>query len=932
MENHLKRFFCTFVALREFMRLFFKSIIILGVSSFLMIGCTTTKNTWLTRNANAFATRYNIYFNAYQSFLTGIDQINKAQQDRYDRLIPMFPISEHENARAGVSSMDNTIEECRKAIKNHSIKIKPERNYNKLKDPAYLAFLNQSEFNPMVIQSWLLLADAEFYKADFTGAIGTYMYIIDHFGKNVEVKDRAEIGLARCYTEMKAYYQAEDALNRVSPNETNGQINGDLAAATADLMIRKNQLKEAVPFLKIAIQHAENGFLKQRFLFLLGQISLQLKDYSTAYDSFSKVISSNPPYNMEFAARLLRAQSANSSQQEKMIKSLKSMERSPKNKNYLDQIEVTLGNVYLSGNHIDDAIAAYKNAIRHLSPDSPDEVLPYIKLGDLYFDQKKYIEAQPYYAEAAKRIKQGDHDFQKVIDRSTILNELSSYHSNMVLQDSLQHLARLPEQDRIKIISKMIASQKSEADKQAKAAALEKRQAEIAAAQSGFLQDAGGVNVPSSFNANRSWYFYNPIAVEAGKAQFRSKWGNRTLADNWRFSSQERLLAASDSSSAVSSSGSNSQGERSSESVATYMAQLPLTPEAMKASNNQIGNDLLQMAYIYETKLMDPSKAIETLEMLGNRFPADSLWLDGYYGLYLLYIQHQDTVKATQLKNYILAHFPNSKYAILLKNPLFAQQRTQENAAQDSLYQKTFEAFINGNYQEAMNEVRLAKQKDPISPLMPKFDLLYAISLGKTGKEDEMKSELKSLVAQYPESDVVTTAKNLIALLDQGKHVPVGGSIRSSFDVASTITKSLPADTLNQSFSMVDNGRVLLMIPVLSDTINMNELLYKIAAFNFTHFVLNDFDLQPVRLGSHQRVLMISDFAGFEDAYYYLQRMAEDVQLNDYLTKENLRLWIITDDNWKKILTGKSLESYLQFYQTKLLPKIVSSFQAQKPS
>jgi tetratricopeptide (TPR) repeat protein len=900
------------------------------VSALLLAGCTTSKNTWLTRNANAFATRYNIYFNAYQSFLSGLDQIDKAQQDRYDHLIPMFPISVHENARAGVSSMDNTIEECRKAIKNHSIKVKPERNYNKLKDQSYLNFLNQSEFNPMVIQSWLLLADAEFYKADFTGAIGTYTYIIDHFGKNISVKDRAEIGLARCYTEMNAYYQAEDALNRVSPNENDGKINGDLAAATADLMIRRNQLKEAVPFLKIAIQHADNGFLKQRFLFLLGQISLRLNDYSTAYQAFSNVIHSNPPYKMEFAARLLRAQSADPSQREKMIKALKAMERSPKNKDYLDQIEVALGNVYLADNQTDNAILAYKQAIRHLSPESPDNALPYIKLADLYFNKKRYIEAQPYYAEAAKRIKQGENDFQQVIDRSTVLNELASYHADMILQDSLQHLALLPEAQRIKIISKIITAKKNEAAKEAKAAALEQRQAEIAAAQSGFLQDGGAPTVPSSYNANRSWYFYNPIAVEAGKAQFRSRWGTRQLADNWRISSQASILAADTSAQSSSGLASTSKGDSLSESVSTYLAQLPLTAEAINASNQRIGNDLLQMAFIYETKLSDLSKAIETLEILGNRFPGDSQWLDGYYALYLLYVQQNDSVKAEELKRYIMAHFPDSKYAMQLKSPLFALKKVQETAAQDSLYHKTFEAFINGNYEEAMKNIRLAKQQFPYSSLMPKFDLLNAISLGRTGNEDGMKNELQHIVSQYPESDVITIAKNLMALLEQGKHVPLGGSIRSSFDATLASPAIVSADTMRESFSMTDNGRVLLLMDIPSDTINVNELIYKMAAFNFTHFVLHDFDLQPYRLGVQQHALIISDFNSFDDAYYYLQRLDEDSTLTAYLSKENVHLWIITDDNWKKILAGQTLSSYLQFYQNRLLPTIVSSFKAQQ--
>jgi len=63
----------------------------------LFIGCTTTKNTWLTRGTNAFSTRFNVYFNGYQSYKEGIDNINKAQKDNYSQLLPMYPISIHSN-------------------------------------------------------------------------------------------------------------------------------------------------------------------------------------------------------------------------------------------------------------------------------------------------------------------------------------------------------------------------------------------------------------------------------------------------------------------------------------------------------------------------------------------------------------------------------------------------------------------------------------------------------------------------------------------------------------------------------------------------------------------------------------------------------------------------------------------------------------------
>ena len=898
------------------------SSVFYGLLIILLSGCSTTQNTWLTRDTNAFATRYNIYFNAYQSFQEGVSRIDDAQKDNYTRLIPMFPISIHANANAGASDMDVTIEKCRKAIKMHSIKIKPQRNYAKAKDPAYIAFMNQEEYNPMVIQSWLLLAKAEFYKADFMNAIGTYTYIAAHFGKDAEVMNETQIGKARCFMEMGWHYEAEDALNKVTSNSANSKSNGLFAAAKADLLIKEKKYTEAMPFLSMSIDHAENGYLKRRFLFLLGQLGLKNNDYQTAYTAFTRVIQSSPPYEMEFAARLLRAQSADKSKQKQEIDELNAMLRSPKNKDYLDQIYIALGNIYSNDNEQDKAISCYQKAIKHARSDSQNKTAAYVKLGDLFFAQKEYFKAQPNYDAASKLIKQEDASFDRVRTRSTILNQLATYHSDIQLQDSLQHLAQLPDKERMAAINNLIAQQKKAAITSAKEAAAAKRQAQVAAAQGGFLSDGNtpAFSNPSINSNNKSWYFYNPIAVETGKEQFKLLWGDRSLSDNWRLNDKTDLTANPVAAIPSSLSDTTQQAEVKQNTPAFYLAQLPLTPTAMHTSNHQIGNDLLHIGFIYETRLNDLPMAIKTYEELARRFPADSTWIDGYYALYLLYAQRGDSTKAYQYKSFIINNFKDTKYALRLMHPEYAQEQIQENAQQDSLYEATFKFYLDGDFTNAINNVALAKKKYPYSNLMPKFDLINAISLGKTGNVEGMKSGLHQLIKEFPTSDVCPTAKDLIALLDQGKAVPQGGSFRNSFAQIAKTTAAT-TDSITSAFSLSDNGRELLMITIPSDSVNINKLLYKVAAFNFNHFVLKDFDLEIQRQGVNMRFLLVSDFNNFSDAIYYEQLLHDDTSIKEALNKVDAQMWVITDDNLKKLLGGENLKDYIQFYETKLLPK-----------
>ncbi|MBB3185854.1 tetratricopeptide repeat protein [Microbacter margulisiae] len=904
------------------MKLHFYFYMLLGILILLLTDCTTSKNTWLTRDTNAFATRYNIYFNAYQSFLEGIDKIDNAQKDTYTHLIPMFPISIHENAKAATSDMDYTIEKCRKAIKLHSIRIKPERNYEKAKDPAYIAFMNKEEYNPMVIKSWLLLAKAEFYKTDFAGAIGTYTYIIDHYGTDKEVKNESEIGIARCYTEINSFYEAENALNNVKTENPNSKSNGMYAAAMADLMIREKKYPNAIPFLSIAIDHADNKFLKQRFLFLSGELALKNHNYQSAYTAFTNVIHSNPPYEMQFAAQLLRAQSADQSQQKKEIDELTALLRSPKNAAYLDQIYVALGNIYLSDAKNDQAIKCYRKAIDNIQQNTPDQTTPYIKLANLYFNQKEYLRAQPYYAAAAKLIKQNDANFDQVRSRSTILNTLASYHENILLQDSLLHLAQLPEKERLIAIEKLIAEKKQANIKAAKKAAETKRQAAIAAAQNGFLPDRGTPNfsIPSNNNA---WYFYNPVAVASGKEQFQEKWGTRTLSDNWRLNSQAAVAVNPNATS--SSQTDTVQHNMSQNSPEFYLAQLPLTKAAMATSNHLIGNDLLQMGFLYETQLNDLSMAIKTYEELINRFPPDSAWLDGYYSLYLLYKQQGETAKAAHYKTLIITNFKDTRYAQQLMHPEYQHQQAEINAQENMLYEATFKAFMNGDFSKAIANIGLAEKQYPYSNLMPKFELINAICLGKTGDKERMKTTLHKLIQQYPESDVTVTARNLIALLDQGKQVPAGGSIRTSFPEYSSSSLKATIDTLSTEYTLADNGHDLILITIPSDSVNINELLYKVASFNFSHFMLQDFDLQILRLGVNMRFIIVSDFNNYNNAIYYEQLLNTDMQLRNTFSQAHVNVEIISNDNLTKLLANGNLNNYIRFYNTKLLPKFAKT-------
>ena len=77
--------------------------------------------------------------------------------------------------------------------------------------------------------------------------------------------------------------------------------------------------------------------------------------------------------------------------------------------------------------------------------------------GNLYWQQARYAEAQKAYAEAIGLIDKAHREYATITNRSEILDELVPHTNAIQLQDSLQHLARLPEAERMAAIEKIIA-------------------------------------------------------------------------------------------------------------------------------------------------------------------------------------------------------------------------------------------------------------------------------------------------------------------------------------------------------------------------------------------------------------------------------------------------------------------------------------------
>ena len=154
--------------------------------------------------------------------------------------------------------------------------------------------------------------------------------------------------------------------------------------------------------------------------FLLAQLYALTNDNQAAYQTFSKVIKMSPPYRTELNARIKQTEVFPGGDIEKIVKTLNKMAKSPKNKDYLDQIYYALGNLYLSRQDTTNAIKNYILAAQKSTREGIEKAISQLTLGNIYFNQRKYTKAQPCYAEAIPLIDETYPDYAQLVKRSEV--------------------------------------------------------------------------------------------------------------------------------------------------------------------------------------------------------------------------------------------------------------------------------------------------------------------------------------------------------------------------------------------------------------------------------------------------------------------------------------------------------------------------------
>ena len=198
---------------------------------------------------------------------------------------------------------------------------------------------------------------------------------------------------------------------------------------------------------------------------------------------------------------------------------------------------------------------------------------------------------------------------------------------------------------------------------------------------------------------------------------------------------------------------------------------------------------------------------------------------------------------------------------------------------QDSVYSATYQAFNKSDFQTVKRNSASFIQKYPQSELVPKFMFINALSIGKTDKPEKFATALDELVTNYPESDVSSMSKDILALMKQGKESKTGTSQGTLLARRQDVFETADTALIARTFSPLKEARHRLLFVIPADESFSNKLLYSIAAFNFSRFLVKDFDLVITKIDSLQNSLSVTGFETYDETSWYLNSILNDNEL-----------------------------------------------------
>jgi tetratricopeptide (TPR) repeat protein len=789
-----------------------------------------------------------------------------------------------------VPDMEKCIEKCSTVIERHSMDN------------------GKGESNTWIDDAYFVIGKSHFYKRAYFDAERTF----DYAGRRFKGQDKqleSKLWYARTAIQNEQYAKAQSMLDEVkNQKEMPKKFPHDqLSAVQADVNLKRGKVDDAIVDLEHAVDIAKNRTQRVRWMFILAQLYMAKGMEEKAIAEFNKVARSHPPYELGFHAEIFQALSFDRGNSAQLRKKLKRMRKDEKNKDHYDMIEYALADLDLKENKDSTAIAHLKTSARISTTDTKQKAKSFLKLADLYFDDKKYPPAQQYYDSTRALLAETHKRYEEVNTRADVLGELVEQLNIIAFEDSVQAFAKLPKDEQERLIKQRIKDrQREEDEKEADEAAA--REVQATNPEKPKPQTGGG-------DAS-AWYFYNPTQIARGMAEFKKKWGNRPNEDNWRRKDKAGSAIVQEPEESDSDSTDTAKGDKEGEPAwkdpESYMKDVPTDTAALEASNAKICSALYIAGTIYKEKLKDVDNAIESFEVLNGRFEECRYTPESYYQLYRIYLAKEksgsffslDDKGSAFYANVITERWPDSEFARLVRDPNQLMADEERSKKEESDYVEVYRQYREGSYLPVIATCNFVITETPKNHLLPKYHLLKALAIGGTHEVQAFRNALSEVQSKFPGSDEAKAAADILANLDKSS--------------SATPTGTAPPEVVAAPQYVAADGAhfVALVFPNADGAIEPQKT--RVSDFNQQNFSSQPMQVQASVLDDNFQIIKVGPFENKAKAMEYYNLFMATPTLSG-LNDAGYATFAISSANFAVFYKDKDIDAYASFFSQNYL-------------
>ncbi|WP_281323018.1 tetratricopeptide repeat protein [Flavobacterium aestivum] len=746
-----------------------------------LIACSTKKDTFLARNSHALSTKYNILYNGQIGLDKGLKGINDNTAENFWKRLPVekMQLKDELPAADGKSkNADFELAEAKatKAIQKHSMNIDGrEKNYQ-------------------IDEAYLLLGKARYYDQRFIPALDAFNYILYKYPNSSNIyeakiwREKTNIRLGNDALGIKNISKLiEDSkLSKLKNNKLNKQEYADANAILVSAFLDIEQKDSAIVKLKLANKFTKRNEDKERYSFLLGQLYEESGQKDSAIYFYQTVIDMNRKAERKFViqayAKKAKLNNYKNEDYDLFVEKSKKIMEDRENRPYLDVIYHNIGIFYDNNNDKKMALDYYNASLEAKSTDAYLNASNYRNIGNLYFKDTDYLNAAKNYDKSLALMDVKSREFLKIQKIRKDLDEVILDEAIAKKNDSIIYVAGLKEPEQIIYFENYIQKLKSRdelkkllEDKQKKIenniainSASNVQDGAISNKNIGAPNKISGVVPPDNNNSQEkekinTFYFYNPNTVAYGKLEFKKRWGNRTQVGYWRLSAIAAPVANNnpDANKTEVETDAKTAPVAVNEKYTTdyYMKQLPKSQTVVDSLVKERNSAYYRLGVTYKEKFKEYDLASNKLEQLLLFNPEEKLILPTKYNLYKIY-QITNSAKAEALKNEITTQYPNSRYANIINNAGSNNEIVQDTP--EGVYNKLYRLYEEEYFTSVLKQVDGLIENFSGDPIISKFELLKAFTIGKLYGLDAYKTAIRYVADNYATTE---EGKNAIEIL-----------------------------------------------------------------------------------------------------------------------------------------------------------------------